>query len=68
MNIGFNKPIKTRLHKKWDDWMTDGERTADGVAKEPSRKMVAEWCVDTYTSMPESIGRNTLMKRGFEWF
>ena len=58
INIGINKPIKMHVHEKWEDWMMDGEGIADGVMKEPSCKMVAEWAVDTYNAMPESIRRN----------
>ena len=56
------------LREKWEDWMTDGEGIEDGVAKEPSHKMVAEWLVEAYTTMPEVIGKNAWMKDGFKWF
>ena len=68
IDIGINKPIKTWVHEKWDDSMMDSERIADGVVKDPSCKMVAEWLVYPYTTMTESIGRNSWMKNGFEWF
>lgn len=68
IDVGINKPIKTRVRERWEDWMMDGGGVEDGVAKEPSRKMVAEWVVETYTAMPETIGRNAWMKTGFEWF
>jgi hypothetical protein len=46
--------------------------TGDGIinekAREPSRKMVAEWLVDVYNNMPEEIGENSWRKTGFEWF
>ena len=68
INVGINKPIKSHLREKWEHWMTDGEGIVDGVAKEPSRKVVAEWLVETYTTMSETIGRNAWMNNGFEWF
>ena len=40
----------------------------DGAAKEPSRKLVAEWIVEVYWSIPQEISRNAWMKKGFEWF
>jgi len=40
----------------------------DCTAKEPSRKLVAEWLVEVYASVPSQIGRNASMKKGFEWF
>ena len=48
--------------------MTDKEGIEDGDAKEPSCKVVAKWLVETYTTMPETIGRNAWMKNGFQWF
>ena len=48
--------------------MTDGEGIVDGIVKEPSRKVVTEWLVKSYTMMPETIGRNAWMNNGFELF
>ena len=38
--------------------MTEGEGIVDGTAKEPTHKMVAEWLVEVYNSMPDGIVRN----------
>jgi hypothetical protein len=48
--------------------MTDGEGIEDGVVKKLSCKVVAKWRAETYTTMLETIGRNTWMKNGFAWF
>ena len=40
----------------WEDWMMEGDGIVDGVAKEPSRKMAAEWIIQVYKSIPEEIG------------
>ena len=44
----------------------DKNRVA-GQAKEPSRKLIAEWLVEVYTNIPVGMGRNTWKKRGYEW-
>ena len=67
-NVRVNKPIKTHLHEKWGDRKTDGEGVEDGVTKGPSHKVVAEWFVETYSTMPATVGRNTWMMDDFEWF
>ena len=67
IDIGINKPTKSRLHQKWEDLMMEGDGIVDGVAKEPSRKMVAEWVDQVYESIPEEIGQNTWKKQGYEW-
>ena len=48
--------------------MIAGDGIVDGVAKEPSRQLVAEWVVDIYMNLPAQTVRNAWMKSGFEWF
>ena len=68
IDVGVNKPIKCGLRDRWEQWMVDGEGIVDGQAKEPSRKVVAEWLIDVYENIPETIGRNAWKKEGYEWF
>ena len=56
IDIGINKPVKCHLRQRWADWMMEGDGIVDGVAKEPSHKMVAEWVVQVYKSIAEEIG------------
>ena len=56
IDVGINKPIKSHLRQKWEGWMTKGDGIVDGVAKEPSRKLVVEWIVQVYEEIPEEIG------------
>ena len=67
VDVGINKPIKTRLTIMWEDWMTDGAGIVNGIAKEPSRKQVVEWLLDAYTTMTTEMGRNAWKKQGYEW-
>ncbi len=48
--------------------MSEGEGNVEGSAKEPSKKLVAEWPVDDYTSIPGQVIRNAQLKTGFKWF
>ena len=66
IDVGINKPIKSGLHQKWEDWMTEGDGMVDGVAKEPSHKLVVEWFVQVYEDIPEEIGQNARKWRGYE--
>ena len=68
VDVGINKVIKCGMREKWEDWMLEGDGIVDGVAKEPSRKLVAEWLVDVYTNMDAKKVRNAWMKHGFQWF
>jgi hypothetical protein len=67
VDVGINKPIKTRLTKLLEDWMKDGAGVVNGIAKEPPLKHVAEWLLEAYTTMLEEIVRNAWKKEGYEW-
>jgi hypothetical protein len=34
IDVGINKPIKSCLRQKWDDWMTEGEGIVNRIAKD----------------------------------
>jgi hypothetical protein len=48
--------------------MVAGDGIVNGVAKELTRQLVAEWVADVYKNLPAQIVRNAWMKSGFEWF
>ena len=48
--------------------MLVGDGIINGVGKEPSCKLVAEWLVDVNMSIPSQTGGHAWMKYGFEWF
>ena len=58
VDMGFNKTIKTAMRGKWEDWMIGRDRLVNGVAKEPSRKMVMEWIFDVYNNIQGQTARN----------
>jgi hypothetical protein len=68
IDVGINKSIKGGLRDKWDQWMVEGEGIVNGKAKEPSRKLVAEWVVNVYNNITDVVGMNAWKKEGFEWF
>ena len=67
VDVGVNKPIKKEMTTQWEDWMTEGDGMTAGVAKEPTRKLLAEWIVGAYKNISEETGRNAWKKKGFEW-
>ena len=68
VDVGINKSIKSRMHEKWKYWMVAGDGIVNGVAKEPTRQLVAEWAVEVYKNLPAQTVRNAWMQSGFEWF
>jgi hypothetical protein len=67
VDIGINRPIKKAMMEQWEDWMYAGGGVVEGVAKTPSRKLVAEWIIGTYKVIMEETARNAWRKKGFEW-
>ena len=68
IDVGINKPIKCGLRVKWEEWMVDGDGIVNGQAKQPSCKMVADWLMQVYNNIPETIGINAWKKEVYEWF
>ena len=56
------------MREKWENWMVAEDGIVNGVAKKPSRKLVAEWLTDVYMNLPGQTVRNAWMKTGFQWF
>ena len=48
--------------------MLEDDGIINGAAKESSRKLVAEWLIDIYGSIPAQTVRNALMKTGMNGF
>ena len=51
----------------WEDWMTEGGGMTAGVAKESTKKLLAELIVGAYDNISKEMGPNTWKKKGFEW-
>ena len=64
--VGINKSIKSRMREKWENWMVTGGGIENGITKEPTRQLVAEWAVEVYKNLPAQTVRNAWMKSGFE--
>jgi hypothetical protein len=56
------------MTEQWEKWMFNGGGVVDGVAKEPTRKLVAEWIIGAYRNITTEIGKNAWKKKGYEWF
>ncbi len=66
VDVGINKTIKTAMREKWEDWMIDGDGLVNGVAKEPSRIMVAEWSLEVHNNTSGQTARTAWTKKGYE--
>ena len=66
--LQWQSSFKSRMREKWENWMVTGGGIENGVTKESTRQLVAEWAVEVYKNLPAQTVRNAWMKSGFEWF
>jgi hypothetical protein len=52
---------------QWEDWMAEGGEMTVLDAKEPMRKLLAEWIVSTCENISKEMGHNAWKKKSFEW-
>ena len=67
VDVGFNKPFKSRMHKQWDEWMLmqwDQITAVDDTPK-PSRHIVSEWVTAAYAGFPPHMIQNAWTKTGY---
>jgi hypothetical protein len=50
VDVGVNKPFKSRMRNQWDAWMVDHVivNGDGGTITPPSRSLVAKWCLKSY--------------------
>ncbi len=69
VDVGFNKPFKSRIQKMWINRMiTKGVQ--EGTTSLPTRPDVTVWVDKAMAKMKEKqqIIKNAWLKTGFEWF
>ena len=69
VDVGFNKPFKSRVRKMWINWMI-AKGVQEGTTSLPTRRDVAVWVDEAMAKMKEKqqIIKNAWLKTGFEWF
>jgi hypothetical protein len=67
VDIGVNKPFKTRMRDSWEGWMIeDGLHT--GTTKPPTRAHIAEWCSRAYKNLPAVMIQNAWRHGAYSFF
>ncbi len=69
VDVGFNKPFKSCIHKMWINWMIT-EGVQEGTTSSPLRCDVTVWVDEAMAKMnkKQQIIKNAWLKTGFEWF
>ena len=56
-DVSINKPFKSGMRKRWEEWMENGKKefTAKGNRKKASYELVSEWVSQTWKEISKSI-------------
>ena len=73
VDVGCNKPFKTRLRYKMEDWLIDeieqnGDRVYDRIKPKIVRKLTAEWAAEAWQRIPEEIIYNSWRHQPMSYF
>lgn len=70
VDVGFNKPLKTRMRSQWEEWMSTkwDDMAATDVTPKPTREIVSEWVCGAFNNFPDGLVRNAWTKTGYAWF
>ncbi len=68
LDIGINKPFKTRVRALWEEWMID-EIDQTGMVYAPSREDISSWVAQVVWGMDKKpLMKNAWRKTGYNWF
>lgn len=59
-DVSVNKPFKSGMRKRWDEWMSNGEReyTKNRNRKKATYELISKWVSETW----KEIGQDLLIK------
>ena len=68
VDIGINKPFKTRVRVSWEEWMLEDPNRLINQTRPPTRKNIADWCSAAMKITPEQMIRNAWRHGQFAYF
>jgi len=68
LDVGYNKPFKTRIRAAWEEYMINDMRK-NGTIALPLREEVSHWILEAYWALEGSpIIKNVWLKTDYSWF
>ena len=68
VDVGINKPLKSRIRQQWLEWMMGEGVDTTKVCVPPTREQIAEWVLAGYNNLPLSVRRNAWRHEPYHWF
>jgi hypothetical protein len=68
LDVGINKPFKSRVRVLWEEWMID-EIDRTGLVYAPTREDISSWVAEVVWGLNgKQLMRNAWRKTGYDWF
>ena len=68
LDVGINKPFKSRVRVLWEEWMID-EIDRTGLVYAPTREDISGWVAEVVWGLNgKKLMRNAWRKTGYDWF
>ena len=68
LDVGINKPFKSRVCVLWEEWMID-EIDRTGLVYAPTREDISGWVAEVVWGLNgKNFMRNEWRKMGYDWF
>lgn len=67
VDIGWNKPFKSRVRDMWEAWMM-AEGLVSGTTRPPKRKDIAEWAHKAWKDLPKQMVINSWRHGEYAYF
>jgi hypothetical protein len=68
LDVGINKPFKSRVRALWEEWMIN-EIDRTGLVYAPTREDISSWVAEVVWGMDgKDLMRNAWRKTGYDWF
>ena len=57
LDVSINKPMKSSLRRRWNDWMISGTHTytKSGLRRKPDLPTICQWILDMWRELPSKI-------------
>ena len=66
VDVGVNKPLKTKIRKAWEEWMID-VGLSTGKTSPPTRELIVQWVKDACDDLSSQVVRNAWRHAPYEW-
>ena len=67
VDIGYNKPLKSRMRESWEAWMI-AEGLLNNKTAPPTRELICDWLLQSVNAIPEQFIFNAWRHVNYIWF